>query len=80
MMFLGFVAVILMLLLFFSLLFLLETIIFVCVFKRKAAVDSSDNIKKRLSIYRRQRNFNIIISVVLFLSFILVGVLGVNYG
>lgn len=78
-MFLGFVAVILMLLLFFSLLFLLETIIFVCVFKRKTAVDSSDSIKKRLSIYRRQRKLNIIISVVLLLAFVAVGVLGVNY-
>lgn len=86
-MFLSFLAFILMMLFFGSLLFLIETLILICVFKRKVELDGSSDVesdsvkkfKKRLSIYRRQRTVNIIISVVLFLVFVGVGILGVNF-
>lgn len=87
-MFLSFVAFILVCFYIGSLIFLLETIILICVLKRKVSLsdcesdvesDSVKKVKKRLSIYRRQRTANFIILVVLSVALIVVGVLGVNF-
>lgn len=71
---LSFLAVILMLLFCFTVLFLISTCIGIQILHHK------NGNPKRLAIYRSQRKTLIIVSVLLFVVFIVTGIIGVNYG
>lgn len=75
-MFLSFIALVLMFVFLLSVIALILNCVLISVYKKRAPI--SDGYKKRYSIYRKQRRFSIIITVVLFMAVIAVGIIGVG--
>lgn len=75
-MFLSFIALVLMFVFLISVIALILNCVLISVCKKRSSI--SDGYKKRYSIYRKQRMFSIIITVVLFMAVIAVGIIGVG--